>query len=429
MHKYVFTDTNLFEQFQPITNIDWLTLAGCDSATLLVPGVTLRELNEHKDGATRGRLKRKAAAALSDLKRYADRGTPAKIRDGVHLDFRTAEPLIDFSDYHLDKTLGDDRLIASAIEFASENKISAECVLVATGDFGLELKAKSQAMLRPLSMPDALRLPDEADEEEKQIRELKEEVRILRDALPDLDLAFPAASRVTTVEIEEPKPHELGSPKDVVAELEQEYPYLPPEPGHPPNGRWVFCDIGRHLCQQYNDSLNQFFQRTEHWIRESERVQNWYRTTIVLGLFLQNNGGAPGTDIDVEVQFPPEAHVVSFNRAPQIPAQPIPPIRPNDPTRTSPPISQSSVPERFSLEPVSRDGKSRISRIASAFGGSLVAIHVSSVKHTYGQELPQLLVHLDSYEGAGSFGFGYRIVAANHPRPVEGHLDVIVEKK
>jgi hypothetical protein len=429
MHKYIFTDTNLFEQFQPITGIDWLALASCDSATLLVPSVTLRELNEHKDGATRGRLKRRAAAALIDLKKYSDQGTPAKIRDGVDLDFRVSEPLIDFAQHHLDERLNDDRLIASAIEFATERMITAECVLVATGDFGLELKVKSQSLLRSLPLPEALRLPDEVDAEEKQIRDLREELGNYQTSLPNLDLAFEDASRFTTVQIEEPKTHELGSPEGVVADLEQKYPYLAPHPGHPQNGRWVFCDVGEHHCQQYNNSLNQFFQRTEHWVRESERIQNWYRTSTVLDLFIQNSGGAPGTDIDVELRFPPPVRIVSEGRTPRIPAQPIPPLRPNEPNRTAPQNQQSSIPEDFDVSPVSRDGKSRLSRIDNAGGGSVVAIHVSSVKHTYRQELPRLLTHFHSFEEAKSFGFDYRIVAENHPKPVEGHLDVVVEKR
>src|SRR5665811_2428307 len=187
MHKYVFADTNLFEQFSPITDIDWLALANCESATLLVSSVTIRELNRHKDGAANGRLKRKAAAVLSGLKRYSEQGAPAKIRAGVELEFQTQEPRIDFAAHQLDEQDGDDRLVATALTFALGKGLTSESVLVATGDFGLQLKLRSQPLVGIIPLPDELRLPDEPDAEERLIRELKEEVRTLRDAVPKLD--------------------------------------------------------------------------------------------------------------------------------------------------------------------------------------------------------------------------------------------------
>src|SRR5271166_6787200 len=67
MTKYIFTDTNLYEHFPPLTDVDWLTLADCETAVLIVPAIVITELNNHKDGATRARLKKKAKSVLSRL--------------------------------------------------------------------------------------------------------------------------------------------------------------------------------------------------------------------------------------------------------------------------------------------------------------------------------------------------------------------------
>jgi hypothetical protein len=182
------------------------------------------------------------------------------------------------------------------------------------------------------------------------------------------------------------------------------------------------------MCQQYNDSLNQFFERTGHWVRESERVQNWYRRSAVLELLLHNSGGAPGTDIDLEMTFPPHLEIVAPGQMPTIPAEPLLPLRPNDRSRAALVASQPYVPEEFRIESVSLSGKSRISRMEDTTDGTLVTVHLNDLKHTYDTDIPRLLVHFQSYEEAGSFRFRYRIVAANHPKPTEGSLDVVVEK-
>ena len=423
MHKYIFTDTNLFEQFQPITDIDWLKLAGCDRITLLVPSVTVRELNEHKDGATRGRLKRKAAAVLIALKKYSDQGTPIEIRDGVELDFKQREPLIDFATYHLDPGLDDDRLIASAISFAIEEKLTPESVIVTTGDFGLQLKIKAQPLIRLLPLPDELRLLDELGTDEKRVRELENELSNLKATFPDLQLTFANESRHTTVEIEKPRSCERGSPKSVVTELRKSYPYLAPHPAPPPG--WVFHNSGPHVCQQYNQVLEQFFLRTEHWVEELERVQNWYRLSTMLDLFLHNSGGAPGKDIDVAVQLPTNIQIVGTIQMPMIPAKPLPPLLPNEINRTAVEAPLSPIPDGFSIRPITLNTNSQITETRQSF----VNINVVRLKHTCSDVLPRILVHWPSYEGAESFRLDYRILAANHPKPAKGVLDVIVEKK
>src|SRR5579885_114537 len=189
MHKYIFVDTNLFEQYQPIEDIDWLSLANCTSATIVIAPVVLSELNEHKDRGSRGRLKRKATSALSALRTYSIQSTPL-IRPLVDLRFRTKEPTIDFAGYQLNDSVNDDRLIASAIEFALEGNLDKATVFIATGDLGLELKTKSQNLVAPLPLPEERRLPQEPDDDEKEIQKLTKQLQQLQAAAPDLFLTF-----------------------------------------------------------------------------------------------------------------------------------------------------------------------------------------------------------------------------------------------
>jgi hypothetical protein len=424
MHKYIFTDTNLFEQFAPITDIDWLTLAGCESATLLVSSVTIRELNKHKDGTTRGRLKRRAAAALSNLKRYSDCGTPASIRDGVKLDFRMREPLIDFTAYHLDKEDNDDRLVASALAFAMAEHLAGESVLVATGDFGLGLKVRAQPLLSLLSLPEGLRLPDEQDADERLVGELRAKVERLQSNLPNLKLSFAEDAAFTRVSISRPDRAGWDGVDSIVDRLR--HPCITPFPNVPLG--YDLYPASRSGCELYNQNLQHFFQRIAYRLAQSERIEDWYHLSFQLCLTLYNDGGSPAKNIDVELQFPPQVDVVNPINAPRMSDPPLLPIRPNDQIRPSVEIPQRPIPWEFPTPMVALDSRTRLPRIEKTDRGSSVAIRVPEVKHTYSLEMPQLAAHFRSYEEAGPFRFDYRIVADNHPEATEGSLNVVVEK-
>src|SRR5579872_1197745 len=261
MHKYVFLDTNVFEQFQPITDIDWLNLTGGERVTLLIPSSTIRELNEHKDGATRGRLRSKAAVALVQLKKYADQGLPAQIRDGVELNFRPQEPRIDFEAHHLDPKWDDDRLIASAVAFAAEGQLVRELVLVATGDFGLELKLNDQTYVGVLPLPDELRLPAELDSDEKEMRNLQRRVRELESAAPDIVLTFEDDLSYAAVNIG-PQPDEKQIEVEEI--LRQERSRRPFLQGRIPQAMkgWQFTRLSTpEDLDKYNEELDSYFEK------------------------------------------------------------------------------------------------------------------------------------------------------------------------
>ncbi len=46
---YLLPDTNVFLHFPPISDVDWLALAGSQVVNLAIAPVISRELNDHKD--------------------------------------------------------------------------------------------------------------------------------------------------------------------------------------------------------------------------------------------------------------------------------------------------------------------------------------------------------------------------------------------
>jgi hypothetical protein len=430
MHRYVFTDTNLFEQYQSITNIDWLTLAGCDFVSLEVPSVTVRELNDHKDGATRGRLKRRAGAALSALRKYSDEGTPAKVRESVHLEFRPREPLIDFGMYHLDPKLNDDRLIASAIELAIEKQLGPESVLVTTGDFGLELKIKSQPLISPLRLPDELRLPNEPDQEEARIRDLEAEILRLRSSVPELCLTFGTGEALTEIALERPLELREEKVQEELAQLRCRFPLLDAVPATPSNVlSWALNTP--EMIAQHNSDLAVYYDNVEGYLRAHHDYLNRRRLSSRLTFMLHNKGAAPADDIDIGLHFPDGFLVLGKGGDESEPREPRPPLRPFErlAERMSLPtfrVPDLDLPSRTAQRLADHSAaNARLLRIKNTKSYQ-VDFSVKKLKHTLSEELPPIWIRFRSFKEVRPFGISYRILAANLPKPVEGSLHVKV---
>ncbi|HLH05732.1 MAG TPA: PIN domain-containing protein [Terriglobales bacterium] len=429
MHKYIFVDTNVFEQFQPIGDIDWLQIAACDTATLVVAPIVIFELNEHKDGATRSRLKKKSATVLSELRRMSGQTEPIRIRKNVDLEFRIKEPTIDFGSYQLSNSVSDDRLLAAAIEFALEKGLDRTSVLVATGDFGLELKARAQSLCGELRMPEANRLPLELDDDERELRELKRQLQEIQNASPDLRLEFCDASRMTEVRITAPQDR-TSRTGELLAEERSKHPYLQRTTPAPPQG-WSFSLESEKDISDYNGKLEKYFKDFEAWLRAAVEFERWHATSEKLEFQIVNSGGAPGHDIHIDIHFPDGFEVLRNEKVPKAPEKPKPPLTPAELFRNAI-TGRIRIPDFAGLagfEPkVPIRANSWLSTVKKTNSYD-VRYRVDELKHTLSEQLPTLYIHFPSYEEAAGFRLDYQIVAANYPKPFVGYMDVKVVRE
>jgi hypothetical protein len=428
IHKFIFLDTNVFEQFQPIGSIDWLDLAKCTSATLLVPSVVLSELTEHKDSAGRERLRRRAGDAIRELRGYSQQMGIVEIRPGVSIVIRPKEPSIKFALHGLVETVKDDRLIAAAIEFESENKEHQGHVMIATGDFGLEMKASTYRQLSPLILPEALRIPEQTDEEIKKIRQLEAQVRQLQSRCPSLRLTFEDGANLNVLKLRRPQPVDTNLIKIKIEDLKAERPYLAAHPS-PPSG-WAFTLLDRDSVEKYNKKLANYYQQLEAYLLQRADLANWARLTGKIELVLINEGTEPGSNIEVDVHFPDGFQVLRKGELPEIPKEPEPPLTPDQQLKKSmfPDFgnlasSLNYLPPRIGplVQPNVRlaDVKKTKSYLAQ--------FEVDSLMHTRTERLPVLYLHFESESEAKSFQLDYKIVGANVPQVVEGTMHVRVE--
>jgi len=428
MTKYIFTDTNLYEHFPPLSDIDWLSLAKCDCVVLIVPPIVIAELNKHKDGATRARLKKRATSALSKLSEFAAQPKPVDIRNGVTLEFRNREPLVDFNALGLSRDIPDDRLLAAAIEFASEMALDRNSVLVSTADLGLQLKAQSQELVSPLPLPDNIRLPDDVDEETKVIRELQTKLSRLESACPRLRLAPLGNGSYAVLKIGPRLARTEAELEERFAQERARLPFLAESPSNP--SYWSLILTLPEKVKDYNKDLEKYFAKFESWIRKRFEISEWRRLTPALSLGIENDGGTPADDIEIEVHLPDGFEVVDVGQIKKYPPQPMPPMTPTErlqqafsmPAMASFPFDR---PYPGTLQPRIPSGP-RIAGIKKV-NSYLVSIRVDSVLHTKSQRLPDIHLHFNSENDIKPFNFEYSILARNYPERFEGKLNVVIE--
>ena len=418
MRKFIWLDTNIFEHYQPIAQIDWLGVAGCDAVSLVVPQVTLRELNKHKDNSPRGRLKRRAAAALSSLEKYAEHEESPSIRAGVNLVFQLREPSIDFAQHHLLRELADDYLIASAIDFTIDRNLTRNEACIATGDLGLKLKLRGQAEVCALALPKAYRLEDEPDVEEKRMRELEDKIRELSSHLPELQLSL-----FSGIDSERNMAN-VHWPQDVIdedaifskiAEEKKKYPFLVPHPA-PPIG-FRFSPVDQVVLQRYNKELERYFAAYRAYLHDSIESEIWRSQTRALTFLLQSTGGVTAKELEITLQFPPGIEIVR-NRDYKSP----------NPLPLAPELKKKGnhwTVETYGFPDDSDTGSQhesvQLKELSNRTQGSLVVLRADSLKHTC-EELFSLNVHFSDKSSVHPFEIAYKIWASNCPRLIEGEL-------
>jgi hypothetical protein len=211
---YVFPDANYFLHWPAPDQIDWCKLTDSISVIIVISLSAIHELNEKKDDPRAPRLTRERAKKSLRFLKPLIREESLEISEHVQVVPIRHEPTqVDFDAVTLAKDRHDDRLQASIIQFRNENPGAK--IMLATDDAGLQLKAPSN-QIEILDLPQEKRLPDEADEVEKENRRLQEENRAFKNARPILALTFANGFEIIS------NPDCLQLPDEVI-EYEQEY--------------------------------------------------------------------------------------------------------------------------------------------------------------------------------------------------------------
>jgi rRNA-processing protein FCF1 len=438
-------DTNVFLHYQTVDQIDWCGLLAAESVSIIVPQIIIRELNAAKDGHPSPKIRKRAAAALRRLDELSQRGFEVELRAHVILCFETSEPALDLAANQLNPQSQDDVLLACLIAFKGTHP--DERVVLATADLGLKLKARYRS-IEVLSLPDALKLPDDPDPNEQRVKELEARVRELSVTVPSLVTTFADGQdhcRFGVARVEEPT---AAAVESEMAQVMAVNPQLSPSTGKPveehpqSNDMLSMIEEARlstlRLYEQpspddianYNQSLGEFYARYKEYILSRWEYQNTAARTSILKLVLRNDGNWPAEDIDVMLHFPDGCALRKKENRIDPPGEPQPPERP----KGGPSWMREFDHRQFMTNP-SVFLPPRVQLPGNVSGPTIrrsssydVEFHVRRLKHGFSATLDPLFLTFDSYEEAGSFAIDFRINAGNMPKESVGQVHVIVDK-
>jgi hypothetical protein len=401
----IYIDTNIFLHYQPFDQIDWSEIAKSDNVLLIIPPVTIRELNHYKDSQSRLHIKKRSSEAIRKLTQLFDTGITAKLRDNVSIKFEDRDPVIDYSTTYLNPNIQDDQLIASML---MDRKESPECNLVLiTSDLGLALSTKAgRHGITTIRMPENLRIVDEPDQNENKIKQLEQQVRELNIRVPSLLLSFEDGSQHSTFNISKPIILNQSDIDQKKTELTGKYPK--------------------------RESIGSLKKSTSSELNLSE--DKLLTIQFALGSITQEE--IDRYNNEVYMHFPDGFRLLEENDlppSPRPPAQPTPPMTEFEKLSASMrnlsvynfPSLGSSYGHTTTSAPPPNVSSPHIKRTNSYD----VQFHIQRVKHNMQVNFDTLFIIFNSYEESSSFSIEYQILAANLPKKVTGNLHVVIEKE
>lgn len=391
---------------------------------LLCPMV-FKEIENHKLSQRRNFQKRARAIARWLSERLeVDECEP--VRCGVKLHFIIREPQINWEHFGLSKDNQDDHIVASVLDFKQNHN---DEVKVATSDLGLRVKLRGHG-LNYFSMPEALKLPDEPDSSELEIRKLKEKLATLESRQPDLKLYFSNGKQHSIFSIHE----KIRSAKEINDKLEMvriNHPKLnfqeTEEDQFTALARMAGLTISNSMyaerVERYNDRLDDYYESYRNYLSQCNKISEKRASFHIVELMLKNNGNAQGTNIDITIMFPQEINLFTIDILPEYPKPPKPPKEPDrrgdilgSGFNQYTPVADW-LPSYFKQPSVLNWKGPRIINTEKS-----ASFWLGDLKHHHSFNLPKFLIYSDDHQGFNNFSAEYELSYIESPELETGML-------
>jgi hypothetical protein len=420
---HVFLDTMIFLHCADLESIDFTEFLGSDSVTIVIPRITIRELDGHKTHHTSSRIRNRARSALATIESLVAEAKP--VRPNVTLQLMNELPKVDFVALGLEPAWNDDQMIASALTFADEHDTA---VTVITHDTGARLKCK-QIGLNVISLPEKYQLPEELDPRDDEIRKLKRQLQRLENAMPKLAVYFSGTTESTArFQLEPPIAPDESLIESAVDKARNEIACVIADTIEPHaeigNLNFQFARIPQSEVERYERECKEYPNRVKAFELAKLGFANQVRRAFRFTLEICNSGSAPADDVDVHLHFPDGFQLLEADDLPNKPSEPSLPRKPR--TEIEMTLGQIHVPmlDRLAIPDIHRQMSSFSLKRTRSYD---LTDHFRSIKHGDSAELPELFLLFDTPETAKSFHCEYQLRVANLPDKVTGVLHFIVE--
>ena len=436
----IFFDTMVYLHYRAIDQLDMTKLFGPPPHTVIVPRITVRELDKHKNTHNSRRIKERARKALKNIEQWI---VSRVVMDGVAAEIQASFPSVDFAKHGLKSDWADDVLIAAVLQYKTDHP--DDNVILVTQDTGPRVTASNLDLLVS-ELSEEYKLQEELDAVEKENRDLSKQIAELRNTLPRLVVGFegtegPGQHAIFSIE---PPPisvdAEIANKK---ADLAKAYPHK-----HPPKPESIekkpldvvrlatalamtnFDRIPAEEYDRYNREIDAYVERYGQYIRETWVTRAIMKRCIRFTVVISNTGNAPADDVDVLLHFPDGFKLITKERVPVVPDEPQPPYEPI--SRAQEMIKGvrmqgiRGMPEHLFYRFQPPQSSAFSIKKTNSYN---VNNHYQRIKHGDVVRLPEMFLIFDKYETAASFNCEYTIRPVNLPSPVTGQLHFVIEKE
>lgn len=323
--QYLFLDTHIYLHAQPVDQIPWPDVVGVKSIALVVPHVTIRELDRKKrDGRTRRIRSRARKTSIKIVHLVEGDGV---LREGVWLEEYQRLPRVDFGKLDLDEADGDDRLLATILTYKCQHP--ERHVSLVTNDAVPRLKARRLGIdVRALA--EKYMLEPELSELEKELREAKTEAARAKGAQPILALTFLGGSDRLIIDAP-PAPPSVDDVARALAAQRRKYSLKNRDPVAVVGPRLGVLAPSKDELERYKAELPTYLAKWEEWYRGEVHRKLLEALHVGLVLELSNTGRVPANDTWLELFFPPHIRVTEEPEIPDAKPEPRPPAPPKSP--------------------------------------------------------------------------------------------------
>lgn len=422
----LFLDTNILLHFKPLRDIDWPGVAGAKTVKIILCPQVIYELDRHKYTA---RLSQRADVAVQEIQSIQN--AHGQVREDVCMEVSSIQVRREEIPGNLSPDHQDTQIIFSAKKYLAEHP--DETVAIVSGDLGMERLCKSNGV-GCIALGPEFRLPVIQDEERKQYQQAVKELASLKNRLPSLSVI----AKIIIDDINPPDPYcvvelqPLTKPRlsieaemHKLAEEYQKMPKLPHGMANSGGSRATFpLTVDQAEIDRYNQELDSFFKNYRSALLAQTKELEAQARSFLFELWLENNGGAPATEVEVCVYFPSDGINV-YQASECLTAGATFPRPPKKPRSQLAKLQELIEPHHERMQRVIREAGPAPNVSKPAFGfeeNTEVHVTVGRIKHRHVLRLGTFRVAYPDWDSIRPFEASWSTHANERPEPQVGNL-------
>ena len=416
---YLIPDTNALIHYR-FFEFGWGHHLNASEVEVCLCPQVIEEVARLKDMGEKKAVRRKAASLCQRINKLIEGGDP-KLRDGEYISLHVSHP--DVAKWTgLNEKAQDDRIIAFALELRTQQQ---NTVAVATADVSLGLRIRlSEYGVTNVPLPEEMR-QELADEEDKRIQQLENELNRFKKAQPQLVTQFGGGESILRLKTRDLSAFKVLAQQEALNEEEEA------RRKHPLRRATISNILGAGISgepqtaqevQVFNALLEDFYTKVkEH--RQNAAMKLFH--VVELELEISNKGLVPATAVHACFQFPEGLALGDGSiLTGLLGSPPKPPL-----TQHENMVAMMHRPYDFQLKQPASSSEDDFGSVEAKIIMPEIGPHSAIVEYTkirQGETKKLKPLYAIFREQPHSFSIHYRIIADNAVMACDGTLPIVV---